>query len=377
MSENRKYFTRRDYLKLLVMTGTAATLSACTGQQIPTKNPVPASVQSTQLPSPTFPPVPTSVSNEKPANTPTIVPQASPTNPAPTKVPVSTPQPTAAQATTAYIGVARGPDPARITRAAIAALGGINQFVKNGNDVVIKPNICIDSYDESRAYEFAATTNPVVVATLVQLCREAGAKKVRVMDMPFGGTQESAYQRSGIKKAVEEAGGVMELMAKAKYKKIEIPDGKEIKEWIFYADLFTADVIINVPIAKHHNLAKLTLGGKNLLGVISRPNEIHASIGQRIADLISRVKPTLTVIDAVRIMVQGGPTGGSLSYVKKMDTVIASKDIVAADAYATTLFDYKGVKMKGEDIAYIKAAADMGLGSLDLKSLKIEEISVA
>jgi len=268
----------------------------------------------------------------------------------------------------AYLSVARGNDPKAITRAAIAAVGGIERFVTQGDDVIVKPNICVDY----RTYEYGATTNPEVVATLIELCLGAGARRVRVMDTPFGGTPGSAYTRSGIADAVKAVGGEMEVMNRAKFQETEIPEGKDITSWSVYQDLLNADVVINVPIAKHHNLARLSLGGKNLLGVIQSPNRIHANLGQRIADLVSLVRPTLTVVDAVRTLMVHGPTGGNLNDVRQTDTVIASHDIVAADAYAATLFD-----LTGQDIAYVKAAAEMGLGTLDLEAIEIEEIAVS
>lgn len=267
----------------------------------------------------------------------------------------------------AYLAVARGGSPAEITKQAVAAVGGIERFVHSGDDVIIKPNICVAYH----TYEYAATTNPEVVATLVSLCLGAGAKKVRVMDYPFGGSAEAAYERSGIAQAVTAAGGQMEQMAKVKYGKTPIPDGRDLKEWPVYQDVLEADVFINVPIAKHHELARLTLSMKNLLGVILDRSKVHRNLGQRIADLTSLVHPTLTVVDAVRILVDHGPTGGSLDDVKQLDTVIASHDPVAADSYAATLFD-----LAGADVAYVKAAAEMGLGEMDLASLKIEEIQV-
>ncbi len=267
----------------------------------------------------------------------------------------------------AYLAVARGSDPAAITQAAIAALGGIERFVRSGDDVIIKPNICVDYHPP----EYAATTNPTVVATLVTLCLGAGAQRVRVMDTPFGGTPQSAYAVSGIEEAVRAAGGEMEVMSPVKFVKAAIPDGQDITEWDVYQDILDANVVINVPIAKHHSLARLTLGGKNLLGVILRPNLMHRNLGQRIADLTSLVRPTLTVVDAVRILTAHGPTGGSLNDVQQTNTIIASHDIVAADAYAATLFG-----LTGADIAYVKASADMGLGTMDLDGVKVEEISV-
>ena len=266
----------------------------------------------------------------------------------------------------AYLSVARGGDAAEITQQSIAALGGIERFVKNGDDVIIKPNICVNYHPP----EYAATTNPTVVAALVSLCRGAGAKRVRVMDNPFGGTPESAYTASGIAAAVEAAGGEMEVMSPVKYANFAIPQGKEITEWEVYQDIVNTDVLINVPIAKHHSLARLTLGAKNLIGVVTSPNQMHRNLGQRVADLTSLVRPSLTVIDAVRVLMDHGPTGGSLNDVQQMDTIIASHDIVAADAYGATLFGKTGA-----DIAYINAGAEMGLGTMDLDSIKIEEIS--
>lgn len=266
-----------------------------------------------------------------------------------------------------YLAVARGEDPAAITMAAITALGGMERFVKPGDNVIIKPNICVAYH----TYEYAATTNPVVVGTLVQLCLGAGAKRVRVMDSPFGGTAEQAYEKSGIAAEVAAAGGETELMNPAKFRKTAIPNGVDLSEWSIYQEALTADVLIDVPVAKHHSLARLTLGGKNLMGLIEQRSGIHANLGQRIADLASVVQPTLTVVDAVRMLMAHGPTGGSLDDVRLANTVIASHDIIAADAYAATLFG-----LKGEDISYVKAGADMGLGTLDLSSMKVEEIAL-
>lgn len=265
-----------------------------------------------------------------------------------------------------YLAAVHGTAPKAITQAALAALGGIERFVQSGDDVIVKPNICVDY----RTFEYGATTNPEVVAALVELCKGAGAKRVRVMDLPFGGSPESAYAVSGIADAVGAAGGEMEVMNPAKFRETEIPEGRDITSWKVYADLLSADVVINVPVAKHHSLARLSLGLKNLLGVIRNPGRIHANLGQRTADLASLVRPTLTVVDAVRTLMSNGPTGGNLNDVRLTNMVIASHDMVAADAYAATLFD-----MKGKDIAYVASAADMGLGTLDLGGIELAEFS--
>lgn len=275
----------------------------------------------------------------------------------------------AATATTAVLpdlAVARGPDAQVITQSAVAALGGMERFVLPGSDVIIKPNIC-NAY---HGPEYASTTNPTVVAALVTLCLNAGAKRVRVLDYPFGGTAEKAYATSGIAEAVKAAGGQMETMSRMKFREVEIPAGRKIKKWRIYGDILDADVVINVPIAKNHGNARLTLAMKNLMGVIEDRGSFHSrGLHQCIADLNTVVRPQLTVVDAVRILVANGPTGGNLNDVRQMDTVIASADCVAADTYAANLF-----RMTPADVEYIRLGAEMGIGRSDLAALRIEEI---
>ena len=294
-------------------------------------------------------------------NTSTVPPEYTATQPEPSV----TPEPTIP--TYPDLAVARGGDPDALVRAALDALGGMEQFVKPGDDVIVKPNICVAYH----TYEYAATTNPWVVGTLVKLCWAAGAARVRVMDYPFGGTAEQAYIRSGIEEQVLAAGGMMEPIALFKFVETDIPEGVDLRTCEIFDDVLQADVVINVPIAKHHSLARLTLGMKNLMGVIKDRPAMHRNLGQRLADLASRVRPALTVVDAVRILRDNGPSGGDLNDVQKLDTVIASPDIVAADSYAATLFG-----LQPERLTYVVAGEAMGLGRSDLGNMKIEEIIV-
>lgn len=331
-----KNFSRRDFLKKAGIVGAGLYLTACAGK---TSEALPTPF--TRVDAPTFQPT------EKPLTTSEAANENSYGD--------------------VYMAVARGEDVAEMTRRALTAIGGIERFIPSGADVIVKPNICTDYYP----FEYGATTNPTVVGTLVSLAFGAGAARVRVMDNPFGGTAASAYRRSGIQDAVEQAGGEMEVMNPNKFKPAEIPSGMDIKEWIFYKDILDADIVIDVPIAKHHGTTGLTLGAKNLMGTILNRGQIHQNIHQRIADLASRIRPALTIVDAVRTLMRNGPTGGNLDDVRMTNTIIASADIVAADAYAASLFD-----LSGSDIGYVKAAEDMGLGTMSLESIKIEEINV-
>ncbi|MFZ0531598.1 MAG: DUF362 domain-containing protein [Anaerolineales bacterium] len=354
--KRRPPISRRTFLKLTATVAAGAALASCTPNQ---STSLPINTATTGATS-AVPPNPTI--GVATGTTPT---EATPAETNPTEA-VANPEPSPTNSS-AYLAVVHGSDPAIITRAAIDTLGGMASFVSSGFDVIIKPNICTDYHPP----EYATTTNPIVVGTLVSMCLEAGAKRVRVMDYPFGGTPQSAYAISGIADAVEAAGGEMHIMSRPKYTRVDIPLGKNLTRVEIYPDILEADLLINVPIAKHHGSTRLTLGEKNLMGVILDRNLMHINLSQRIADLTSLVLPALTVVDAVRILTNHGPTGGDLEDVKQLDTVIASRDIVAADSYATTLFG-----LTATDIGYIQASAELGLGSMDLNSINIQEINL-
>jgi uncharacterized protein (DUF362 family) len=261
--------------------------------------------------------------------------------------------------------VAEKDKPAELVRKAIKALGGMSRFVKKGNRVLIKPNIAF-----ARPPEGAANTNPEVVAELVQLCVEAGAKEVIVLDYTLDPARIT-YEMSGIAKAAEAKGARVVYVSPRDFVPIEVPKGKILSAYDVRVlkQVLDADVFINVPIAKTHGSARLTLGMKNLMGIIQDRGAWHRSgdLHQCIADFVTAVKPHLTVIDAIRILASGGPKGPGR--VEQKDTIIASTDIVAADAYATTLFG-----LTPNDVPHIIKAAELGVGVADLKRVKIVKV---
>jgi uncharacterized protein (DUF362 family) len=262
------------------------------------------------------------------------------------------------------LAVAHGTSAGTNTKRAIAAIGGMRKFVSSGDVVVIKPNI-----GHARAPKYAVDTNPAVVGALVGLARQSGAGKVIVMDNPVGSNASTCYSVSGIAAAVKGAGGTMHVMSGSGYKSYAVP-GHLLKTHPLYAAIVNADVLINVPIAKQHGSAGLTLAGKNLMGCTNNRQKMHTlGLSQSIAEVNAKLRPELTVIDAMRILVRNGPSGGSLSDVKVKNTVIACKDWVAADTYATRLFG----KSPGA-VPYIKAAANMGLGTMNLASITIRNV---
>jgi uncharacterized protein (DUF362 family) len=259
------------------------------------------------------------------------------------------------------VAVAEGQDYAAITRNVLGAIGGMGRFVKAGNTVVVKPNMGWD-----RKPEQAATTHPIVVRTIVEECLKAGAKKVKVFDNTCNDMRR-CYENSGIPAALKDMKNVdVRFMEDEKYKKVELK-GTFLKEWELYGEAISADVFINAPIAKHHSLTGLTLGMKNMMGIMGgNRGFIHRQIEDALSDVSTFVKSHVVLIDATRILTAHGPTGGSLKDVKVLNKVIASTDIVAADAYATTLFG-----LKPRDIAITVTANKRGLGEIDLEKVKV------
>jgi uncharacterized protein (DUF362 family) len=253
----------------------------------------------------------------------------------------------------------------RLTRQAIEALGGMNRFVSKGNIVWVKPDIGWD-----RRPEQAATTNPDVVATIVEMCYQAGAKKVLVSDNPCNPARLS-FPRSGIQQAAEKAGAEVMFLDERKFRKMSI-NGKVLKEWEVYQDTVEADRLINVPIVKNHNLCLATLGMKNLMGVIGGPrNRLHQDLGGTLVDLAAFLKPRLVVLDAIRVLTANGPVGGNLADVKRKDTIVAGVDQVAVDALGATLLGYKP-----DSIGYIAQGNARGLGTINFNSLSPKQIEV-
>lgn len=259
------------------------------------------------------------------------------------------------------ISVASGSDPAKNARAAVDAIGGMAKLVRKGDFVVIKPN-----FAWNRAPEMAASTNPKVVSELIKMCKEAGAGRILVVDHIIDKPAEGVLGITGIGAAARSAGAEVGVAPnESDYRAIEIPKGKSIKTDTCIKDILKADVFINVPIAKVHSGAGLTLSMKNLMGCNWDRQAWHeADLDQCIADYSTAIKPDLIVLDATRILLTNGPKGpGQTKDVRK---VVAGIDPVAVDALATTFFN-----MKPADIGHIRLAAEMGVGQIDLKKVRI------
>jgi len=251
---------------------------------------------------------------------------------------------------------------------AIRMMGGMKRFVKKGQTVVVKPNIGFP-----QTPEMGATTNPLLVKSVVEHCFGAGAKKVYVFDNVVTsayGMAQKCYQLSGIAASAKDTGAIVAPGdAKKYYHEVDIPHAKSLLSARVHELVLESDVFINVPILKNHGYTRLSMAMKNLMGIVWDRMEYHYSdLNQCIAEFCLFKNPDLNVLDAYRVLIRHGPRGGSSADVSLQKSLVLSTDIVACDAAAAKLYGTEPRKIK-----YIQAAYDLGIGEIDLNRVKVSK----
>ena len=261
----------------------------------------------------------------------------------------------------------RNGEPELMFDRAIESLGGMKEFVKPGQSVVVKPNIGWDVIPER-----AANTHPGLVKRIVEHCFQAGAKDVFVFDHTCD-LWTACYNNSGIEPAVKSAGGTMiPGNIESMYRDVEIPGAERLKTAKVHEKILDSDVFINVPVLKHHASARVTIAMKNLMGIVYDRRYWHRNdLQQCIADFCLFSKPTLNVVDAYRVMTRNGPKGVSEDDVVLTRNLLVSPDIVAVDAAATRVFG-----SEPDEIPHITIGHDMGIGNMNLQELSINRITL-
>jgi uncharacterized protein (DUF362 family) len=263
------------------------------------------------------------------------------------------------------MAVAQGEDPGALVRGAVEALGGIRRFVSPRDVVVLKPNVAWD-----RTPEQAANTSPLVVAEMVKLCWEAGAGKVIVADVSINEPRR-CFARSGVAEAARAQGAEVLLPEERRFRQVDL-GGELLSSWPVFEPFLEADKMINLPAAKHHSLTGVSLGIKNWYGILGGPrHRLHQRIHESLADLAAFMRPTLTLLDAYRVLVRNGPGGGNLEDVLLAKTVIASTDPVALDAWAAKAY----WNLDAASLPYLQMAADRGLGSVRFATKRIRTLT--
>lgn len=269
-------------------------------------------------------------------------------------------------ATAAAVYVVHGKDIPKMLEAGIAKFGGWDAFFKPGMKVAIKPNVAWNSTPEQ-----GGNTHPDLVRACVLAAEAKGASKITLPENTCH-PEKSTFKASGVEECLKGTKARLYRPAKDDYQQVDIPKGKTAKTANVPKDILECDCLINMPVAKHHSGATLTLAMKNWMGSVSNEDRRawhRDGLPQCIADFNTFIKPKLTIIDATRIMLTKGPQGpGDLEH---PDELIFSTDPVAADAYAATLF-----KKKPFDVKYIEIGHEMGIGCGDLSKIKVERIEV-
>jgi len=272
--------------------------------------------------------------------------------------------------TTPDIGVAKG-NAVAATKAAVDLIGGIKSVVKKGHRVLIKPNMSF-----SRSPEAASNTHPDVVKTVAVMCKEAGASKIMILDHTLA-PGKACIQISGIGPACKaiDKNMVHTINNPSFYKQVNIPKAKSLTTTDVAKESLKADVLIAVPVAKSHSATGVSLSMKGMMGLIYDRRIMHRmDLNETIVDLASLLKADLTIIDGTRVLTTGGPGGPGKVIIK--DTIIASRDMVAADAYAVAAFEWYGKKFKPTQVGHIRLAHERGLGRADIENLSVKTISV-
>jgi uncharacterized protein (DUF362 family) len=265
-----------------------------------------------------------------------------------------------------------GGEPAVMLERALAKFGGIGAFVKKGQTVVIKPNIGWD-----KTPDLAANTNPELVGAMVRHCYAAGAKRVEIFDHTCN-QWDRCYADSGIKRAVESAGGIMiPANDQSFYRMVSVPQGVKLRQTAIHKSLLDCDVWFNMPILKNHGGAKMTISMKNYMGIVWDREYFHKTdLQQCIADVCTYSKrPALNIVDAYRIMFKNGPQGKSLADTVLLKTLIVSPNIIAADAASIKFFN-QVQSMDINEVGHIAKGQALHLGTDDLSKLRIERIKL-
>jgi len=258
-------------------------------------------------------------------------------------------------------------DPGSATRKAIEALGGMARFVKKGQRVVLKPNMSF-----AKGPNFGCNTHPEVVTTVAQACLDAGASRVMVLDNTLG-NPELCMSASGIRKACQGIKGVYVLAPKDEkfYQEVRVPKGKVLDHAAVLKEVLESQVLISLPVTKSHSATGISMGLKGLMGLIYDRDRFHLQLdlNEAVADLATVIRPHLTILDATRALVNGGP--GGPGEVQKPNLVIAGTDPLAVDSFGVTVAPWYGQNFKGRQVKHLLAASQRGIGRIDLEQLRI------
>ena len=263
------------------------------------------------------------------------------------------------------LAIAHGTEHEVTIRAALGALGGMGRFIQKGDVVVIKPNVAFD-----RPPALSATTHPDALRAVAKLVLEAGARQVIVADNPIN-SPTGCFLKSGLTAVASEMNLDLIYPGSNSFASLQL-DGEILKHWEFFNEPFNkATKVIGLAPCKDHNLCHASMTMKNWYGLLGgRRNQFHQHIHSIVSDFALMMKPTLVILDGMNVLMSNGPTGGRLSDVKPMNTIIAGTDMVAVDAYGYTHLLERDLA----ELTYIHKAHDRGFGNKNWQDTLYKEV---
>jgi uncharacterized protein (DUF362 family) len=264
------------------------------------------------------------------------------------------------------LAIAHGTEHEATIRAALAVLGGMGRFIQKGDVVLIKPNVAFD-----RPPALAATTHPDALRAVAKLVLEAGARQVIVADNPIN-SPTGCFLKSGLTAVASEMNLDLLYPGSNSFATLQLDGGEILKSWAFFNEPFkNATKVIGLAPCKDHNLCHASMTMKNWYGLLGgRRNQFHQHIHSIVSDFALMMKPTLVILDGMNVLMSNGPTGGRLSDVKPMNTIVAGTDMVAVDAYGYTHLLERDLA----ELTYIHKAHDRGLGNKNWQDTLYKEV---
>ncbi|MFA5032130.1 MAG: DUF362 domain-containing protein [bacterium] len=267
------------------------------------------------------------------------------------------------------IAVATG-NKTKLVKPALDLIGGIGAFVKQGDRVLLKPNISFASNSE-----WGATTSVNIVKQITELCLSAGASKIIILDYTIQNAELCTKNSSIMDTQIDKKVSILTPDKERQFVEVNVPNGQELKKVKISRELQKVDKLINIPTAKSHSATGVSLGIKNLMGLVWDRAYFHkVNIHLAVAELLKVIKPDLTIVDATRALTSGGPGGPGKTVI--LNTVIAGIDPVAVDSYTVGITPWYDKSFRGKDVKYIVEASKLGFGEIETDNMNIRKVDV-
>lgn len=250
---------------------------------------------------------------------------------------------------------------------ALKEFGGLRSILKPNSKVVIKPNM---SFRNSP--EMATTTSPQLLRALVDLISKESPRSIMVVDNTLT-DPEACIKNTGIGDALKGSTAEIKVMKKrSEFQTVKLK-GSVLDSVDLMKEVLDCDILIPVPVAKHHSSTGVSLSMKGMMGLIFDRASFHYKydLHSAIVDLAAFLRPKVTIIDLTKALITNGPSGPG--EVEVHNTVVVSNDMVAADAYVVSKVRWYGKTIDPFKVRHISIAHERKIGTANLNEIELLE----